>query len=255
MRDAVDPVDEEVFAGRAGEQAGRLGVRLGNQAGKALPDVVHDPGTVRRVDDAVLVRRRRDPAPAEELGDLLPSEPRVAAARQTVDLDRGRPVDERRPSVRLLLPVGEVEGVLLADLQGEGASARKPAGSGSRSSRRGQPAARRRRRPARRRTSGRRRCRSRYPADVAVDPGDRPIAQDPGAVTLRLLEQRAARCPRRRSPRRRGATGSRCRRRSAATAPGRRPRSAARARHRPRRGSRRGRGRRGPARSPARRTR
>ena len=69
----------------------------GTQAGQELPDVVHDPRAVRRVDDTVLVGRRRDPPPAEELGDLLPAEPGVAATRQAVGPDRGILVDERRP--------------------------------------------------------------------------------------------------------------------------------------------------------------
>ena len=191
QRDAVDPVDEEVLARRAGEQAGRLGVGLGNQAGKVLPDVVDDAGAVRRVDDPVLVGRRRDPAPAEELGDLLPPEPGVAAARQTVDPDGGSPVDERRPPVRCLLPVGEVEGVLLGDLQGRDERA-EPAGSGSRSSSAGShpPAvdddAFGVERPA---VAGL----EPVPGGRRRHPGDRPTAEDPGAVALRLLEQCAHR--------------------------------------------------------------
>ena len=100
-------------------------------------------------------------------------------------------MDERRPGVGHPFPVGEVEGVLLADLQRRQERA-EAGGQGELVQERGQPpacgdddpfgvdrAAVAGRQPMAR---GRRR-----------DPGDRPAGADPGAVALRLLEQCAHR--------------------------------------------------------------
>ena len=118
QRDAVGAVDDEVLVRRAGEQTGRLGVGLGDESGQVLPDVVDDPGAVRRVDDTVLV------------GGGARSSARRGTRRSSARGTRRRGHRAgRRSGWRELLwmnvgqepatsvPVGEVEGVLLADLQ------------------------------------------------------------------------------------------------------------------------------------------
>ena len=109
------PVREhEVLGRRGGEEAGGLGVRLGDESWQVLIDVGDEPVAVGGVDLPVLVVGGGERLPRGVLRELRPAEPRVAATREAVGLDVVRLVDERRPGVAAIA-VGEVEGLLLRD--------------------------------------------------------------------------------------------------------------------------------------------